>query len=215
MKLPYDFERKMRRFTISNLMNYVVGGMALVFVLDLFAPGLRLYSLLSFNWAAIMHGQVWRLVTFIFLPPNTSLLWIIFSLYFYWMVGTTLENQWGTFKFNLFYWVGILANIVAGMLMGYATNTYLNLSLFLAFAALNPNFQLLVFFVLPIKIKYLALLDVALYVYAAITGGLPTLVMIVVSLANVILFLGGDLLNNIKRDSQYWKTRRNFRKTMK
>lgn len=214
MRIPDKVQRALRKFTISGLMNYIVGAMAVVFVLDLVLP-INLYGMLALTRGGVMAGQIWRLLSFVVLPPNTSLLWILFSLYFYWLIGTVLENQWGTFKFNLFYWVGIIGNIIACMITGYADNTFLNLSLFFAFAALNPNHEVLVFFILPVKMKYLALLDAALYVYQFIVGGATVRWMIVFSLLNVILFLGGDLLNTIRREKQYWKTRYNFRKSMR
>lgn len=213
MKL-YDLERRMRRFAISNLMTYIVAGMAAMFVLHMVVPG-GVYSLFSLMRAPVLRGQIWRLITFIVLPPSTSVLWIVISLYFYWMIGSTLENQMGTVHFNLFYAVGVLGNIIAAMLTGYADNSYLNLSLFFAFAALNPNFQLMLFFFIPMPVKYLALLDAAFFLWQFITGSWATRAMIVLSLLNIILFFGGDLLNNIRRDSRYWKTRANFRRAMR
>ena len=91
----------------------------------------------------------------------------------------------------------------------------MNLSLFFAFAALMPDYQVMVFFILPVKVKYMALLDLALYTYSFIVGGFSVRMMIVFSLLNIILFLGGDIVNYVRRDSKYWKTRRNFRKAMR
>jgi hypothetical protein len=80
---------------------------------------------------------------------------------------------------------------------------------------MNPDFQLTLFFFLPVKMKYLAMLDAALYLYYFITGGLSTKLMIIFALLNLFLFLGGDIINTIRREKQYWKTRRNFRKNMR
>lgn len=214
MKWLDRLDRRARRFCIPNLMKYIVAGMGLVFILDLVMP-INLYGLLSLSMPAVRQGQIWRLVTFIFLPPSTSIIWILFSLYFYWMIGSGLESQWGSFKFNIFYLVGMLGSILAALITGSSDNTYLNLSLFLAFAAIYPNFEVRLFMILPVKMKYLALLDIVLYVWMFIVGGLSTRLTILFSLANVILFFGGDLINWIKTDSQYWKTRYNFRKTMR
>ena len=164
-KVFTSMERWFRRHSIRNLMNYIVGGMLIVYLADFLLPSLHLSSHLSLNMGLVLRGQIWRLVTFVLLPPNTSLFWIIFSLYFYWMIGSALENHWGTARFNMFYFVGIFGNILAAALTGGATNTYLNLSLFLAFAAVYPNFELMVFFFLPVKVKYLALLDVLFYAW--------------------------------------------------
>lgn len=213
LKMSFEMQRRLRRLSVRNLMNYIVGGMALCYVLAMFVPGV--YSLLSLSRAAVFRGQIWRLVTFVFLPSGGSMIGVLLSLYFYWMIGSTLESQWGTFKFNLFYFVGVLGSILAALITGYSDNTYLNLSLFLAFASLFPDYQVLLFFFLPIKMKYLALLDVVLYAWLFITGGWSARVTILLCLANVFLFVGGDFINTARREMGYWKTRYNFRKAMR
>ena len=134
-------------------MTIIVAGMGAVFLIDLFYPAtsFSLRSLLAFNRDAVLHGQIWRLITFIFIPPDSSVFFILFSLYFYWLIGSALENQWGAFRFNVYYLCGIIGTIVAGMITGYATSSYLNLSLFLAFALLYPDYQVMVFFFCPSK----------------------------------------------------------------
>lgn len=208
------FERKVGKYRIPNLMNYIVGGMGIVFLANLLLP-VNLYSLLSLNMRLVRQGQIWRLITFIFLPPSSSALWILFSLYFYWTIGSALESHWGAFRFNVFYLIGILGSIIAAIFTGYAENTYLNLSLFLAFAAIYPNYEVRVFMILPVKMKYLAILDVVLYVWMFITGGWSVRITILFALANVILFFSGHLIRQMKNDSQYWKTRYNFRRQMR
>ncbi|GHU68891.1 hypothetical protein FACS1894184_11870 [Clostridia bacterium] len=208
-------ELKARRgWYIQNLMYYIVGGMAVVFLMDFI--GMNASNMLYFDRNAIANGQVWRLVTFIFLPPSTSILWVIFSLYFYWMIGNTLENQWGSFKFNLYYLLGIIGALLAGLITGYGDNTYVNMSLFLAFAALFPDFQMYLFFFLPIKMKWLALLDVLLYAYNFIIGSWSIRAAIVLSLLNVALFFGGDIVRMIKLEAgtlrRRWAFRRNYRR---
>lgn len=207
-------ERKGRGFGIPHLMTYIVGGMGIVFIADLLLP-INLYGLLALDMARVLNGEIWRLITFVFLPPSTSALWIIFSLYFYWLIGNGLEAQWGAFRFTLFYLIGILGSILAAIFTGYVENTYLNLSLFLAFAAIYPNFEVRVFMILPVKMKYLALLDLVAYVVLFVMGTWSTRLAILFSLANVILFLGGHIIRAVKQDSQYWKTRYNFRKAMR
>lgn len=209
-----QLERKYRRYGIRNLMNYIVGGMGIVFILDLLLP-VQLSGMLTLQMNLVAKGELWRLVTFIFIPPSASIFWILFSLYFYWMIGNALETQWGAFRFTFFYLVGMLGNILAALLTGYAQNTHLNLSLFLAFAALWPNFEVNLFMFLPVKMKYLALLNLLLYGWFFISGGWSTRLTILFSLANVLLFIGGDFFRHIKQDSKYWKTRRNFRKQMR
>lgn len=214
MKWLNKLEFKLRRYSIPNLMKYIVAAMAVIFVCDYLLP-VDIYGTLALDMSRVAKGEVWRLITFIFLPPQSSILWIVFSLYFYWMLGSGLENSWGTFRFNMFYLIGIMGNILAALLTGYATNTYLNLSLFFAFAILYPDMELRLFMILPVKMKYLAILDAVLYVWMFIIGTWSTRLSILLSLANIILFFGSDLINYIRRDSQYWKTRYQFRKNMR
>jgi len=212
----YKLNQWINRISVRNLITLVTAGMGIVFVCGMLMPSLNIYGLLALSREELLRGQLWRLITFIFLPPNSSPVWILFSLYFYWMIGTALENRWGSSRFTLFYLLG-MAGSVLGVLItgGYADNTYLNLSMFLAFAILNPDFQLLIFFVIPVKMKYLALLDAALYLIAFITGTWDTRVMILMALANLFLFLGGDIINSVRTEARYFKTRRNFRRAMR
>ena len=157
-------ERKMGRFYISGLMKYIVFGMLGVFVLDMLPlPQMGMASgFLYFNRDLILQGQIWRAITFIFIPPSSSLLFIVFALYFYYILGSALENRWGSRRFNLYYLVGILGNILGGFILGFNDNTYLNMSLFLAFACLYPDFEIMLFFFLPVKMKYVAIADAVL-----------------------------------------------------
>lgn len=215
--INYDLERKLRRYTISDLMKTIVIGQGIVYILMYVWPslGYQLYSMMTLSRSAILRGQIWRLVTFVFAPPASSPLFVLFALYFYYMIGSGLERRWGKVKFNLYYGIGMLCAIVACLLTGHADNTYLNLSLFFAYAAMYPNEEVYLFGILPIKMKYLAVLDALIYLRAFIAGPWSSRVTIVLCLLNVFLFLGGDLINTIRRESQYWKTRRNFRRTMR
>ena len=216
-RINYDLERKLRRYSISNLMKYIVIGQGLVYILMYIWPSLgnTVYSMITLSRAAILRGQIWRLVTFVFAPPVSSPLFVLFALYFYYLIGTGLEARWGKVRFNLYYAVGMLCAVIACLLTGRADNTYLNLSLFFGYAAMFPNEEVLLFMLLPIKIKYLALVDVLIYLRAFIVGSASTRMTIVLCLLNVFLFLGGDLIDTIRRESKYWKTRYNFRKTMR
>lgn len=207
-------QRKLGRYAIPNLMNYLVIGMGIVFVMDMFLfpfTRLSLTNLLAFNRAAILRGQVWRLITFVLIPPNSSLLFILLSLYFYWMLGSTLENRWGRFRFNAYYLCGVIGTIIGGFITGYATNYYLNLSLFLAFAILYPDFEILLFFILPIKMKWLAIADAALLLLSAIGQGLTGWVALAFSLINVALFFGRDLVDLCKTAYRRYKWKQNWK----
>lgn len=107
-RIHFDLERKLRRYAISDLMKYIVIGQGIVFALLYIWPtlGYQLYSLITLTRTGLMRGQIWRLVTFVFVPPSSSPIFILFALYFYYMIGVGLENQWGKVKFNLYYLVG-------------------------------------------------------------------------------------------------------------
>jgi len=215
--LLWKLERKIGKLAIKNLMTYIVITMAVVFAVDLLMQNFHLSSHLYFFTPLILAGEVWRVITFIFLPPSASLIFIIFSLYFYYMIGSALENEWGTFKFNVYYFCGVLASIAAGFIMhaawgiGFMSNFYLNMSLFFAFAILYPNFQVRLFLILPIKVKWLALLNVAFFTYSLIMGDMFSRIAILVSLANLALFFGKDLFRTIERWHRKNKWRRNMR----
>lgn len=206
-----SLDRKFGRHSIPHLMYFITGVMLAVYVTDLVLGG-QVSAALYFDRSLILRGEVWRLVTFLFLPPNSSPIWILFSLYFYCLIGNGLESAWGSFRFNIFYLVGVLGAVCSGLITGYAANGFLNMSLFLAFAAIYPDHQVLVFFFLPIKIKWLALLDALYFIFAFFTGGWPSKLAILFALLNIVLFFGGDLLRNAKQQAGFWKTRYNFRK---
>lgn len=172
-------ERKLGRYAIPNLMYYIIILYAFGFALDLFVDGFYM-NYLSLNAYAILHGEVWRLITFLIQPPSTNLLFVVFTLYLYYMIGRELEYAWGSFRFNLYFFTGVLFHIIAAFLAYFLFDvvllvgtTYLNLSLFFAYAALYPNQQFYVFGVLPIKVKYLAWIDAAYFVYAILQAFMP------------------------------------------
>lgn len=207
-------ERKFGRYAIRNLMNYIVIGMGIVFLMDMFVrpfTGFSLASLLTFSKTAILRGQIWRLVTFILIPPSASMIWIFFSLYFYWLIGTTLENHWGAFRFNAYYLFGMLGAIIAGLMTGHATNLYLNLSLLLAFAILYPNHEVLFLFI-SVKMKWLAIFDAAMILLSAWGSGLSGWIALIFSLINVILFFGSDLIDAGKSAYRRYKWRQNWKR---
>lgn len=201
---------KYGRYSIRNLMMIIVVGMATVFMLNMISPVSMSYAL-AFSLADIMRGQVWRLISFIFIPPDSSLIFIVFALYLYWLMGSSLENEWGTFKFNVFYFCGFIGTMLAGLITGFATNSYLNMSLFFAFAILYPNFELRLFFMIPVKIKYLAYIDAAFFLYMLIMESWQGKIALIISLINIILFFGGDFIAVIKQARRRAKWKRDIR----
>ena len=161
---------------IPNLMRYMVIGTVAMYILCLLTQN-QAYISLSLVPGSILRGEVWRLVTFIFLPLSTSPLSLLISLYFYYWMGNMLENYWGTPKFTIYYLSGIVLTILAafiayfagGFVMMYGVH-YVNMAMFFAYAALNPNAMVLLFFFIPIKIKWLAWVDLAYFAYGVITS---------------------------------------------
>ncbi len=191
-------ERKFGRYAIHNLMYYIIILYGVGFVLNMIAPDFY-YYFLSLNPNAILHGQIWRIVTFLIQPPSDSLIFIIFALYLYYMIGTQLERQWGAFRFNLYFFIGVLFHIAASIVIYLITGniylldtTYLNLSLFFAFAATYPDVQFLLFFIIPVKVKWLAFLNGALFLYSIIQSimshSYAVAICALVSIANFLLF---------------------------
>lgn len=205
-------ERKYSHLAIKNLMYYIVFLNALIYILILIDHTGSVIPLLTLNPTLVLQGEVWRLVSYIFIPPSASPIFIIFILYFYYMVGTGLEQEWGTFKFNLYYLVGMLGTTVATFITGGgATAIYLNLSLFLAFAYIYPNFEVLLFLLLPVKVKYLAWLNWFFIGFTVMSGTLPAKAAALVSIANFFLFFGKDIYKNLQRRQQVNKNRKKFR----
>ena len=110
-------ERKMGRYAIHNLMYYIIILYVVGLVVQLFAPSFY-YQYLSLDVNAILHGQIWRIVTFIIQPPQTNYIFMIFALYLYYMLGRELENTWGAFRFNLYFFAGMLFHVIAAFEIG-------------------------------------------------------------------------------------------------
>ncbi len=218
----YKLEKAIQKVAIPNLMLYVTAGMLITYILSYLMPGVVVFmgqetnilGILSLDRSALFAGQVWRLITYIFLPPSSSPIFVIISLYFYYFIGTNLEREWGTARFNLYYLLGMLGATVAALVTGYGTNMYLNYSLFFAFAVLFPDMRVMLFFVIPIKMKYLGYLNAGFFVISLILGTWATRAAIVMSLINFFLFFGGDFIRRIREQQRYAATRRNFRRQM-
>lgn len=211
MKWLNQLERKYRKYAINNLIFYIIACNALVFFLDFIQPGGAAIDSLVLYPERILQGEIWRLLTYIFIPPAASPIWIIFVLYFYYLVGTGLEQAWGAFRFNLYYVLGMAGTTLAAFITGAGyTGVYLNLSLFLAFAHLYPDFEVLIFFILPVKVKYLAWLNWALLGFTVIFTAMPYKIAAVAALVNYFIFFGRDIYRGIKLRRQVKRNRQKF-----
>ena len=191
-RLLARLERKLGRFAIERLPSFIVGGMAIVFVLAQIRP--ELLDALTLDPSRALK-EPWRFVTYLFLPTSSSLIWVIFALYWTWLVGNSLEHEWGAFKLNVYYLLGALGTTAAAWLTHQPqANFWLNISLFFAFASLFPNYEILIFFILPIRVKWLALLALAFVALNFFGGGIGVKAAIVVALGNYLLFFAGHLL---------------------
>ncbi|NLB29799.1 MAG: rhomboid family intramembrane serine protease, partial [Clostridiales bacterium] len=147
------------KFGISRLMMYIVGGTALVFVIDMMDTTGTFLPMLMFLPDQVFKGEIWRIVTWVFIPANSNILWLAISLYFYYWIGSTLEQSWGAGKLTIYYLSGILLNVVFSLVAyrigGYyayvvLSPTYLNLSFFFAFASLYPDTRVMLMFFIPV-----------------------------------------------------------------
>lgn len=205
------------RFGIPNLILWVVIGNVAVYIMDLLSRG-TFSGILSFVPAYIFQGQIWRVVTFIFVPEASSnIFFFAISTYFYYFIGSRMEEQWGTPRFNIFYLSGILLAIVVGFLatlngLSMAVTTsmyYTNLSLFLAFASLFPDMQVLMCYVIPVRVKWLAYLDgiFLLYQVLRMVGKHQYMMALlpILAILNYLIFFGDSLLRALRWKKQQFQ----------
>jgi hypothetical protein len=218
MPLISRLERRFGRFAIPHLTTAIVAGQAALWVANLLPQGVSIDRVVL-DPAKVMQGEAWRLVTFLFTPPADRSILTVFYFLLLHLFGSTLERQWGVFRFNVFLFTGWLANVaaafVASSVMGqeaaaaagggalqlasiYASNTFFYSSLFLAFARLYPDFILNLFFVLPIRIKWLALLMWIGYAYALVTGDWTARMLILATILNYLMFFGPEHWSEFK-----------------
>ena len=175
-------------FGIPNLALFVAIGQAAVGIADILFKMDLVLALIFFR-PLILLGEVWRLVTFIFVPTNSgNPFYLLLSCYVIFWTGQMLEREWGTAKFNLFYLCGVLWSILGGMLLGAISIYYIHLSFFLVIATMYSEMQVLFMFVLPIKMKWLALLDVALILLEAVDAGWIVILLALPSFINYFIF---------------------------
>ena len=202
-------------FGIPNLMRFIIIGNAAMFFLLRMTNGEAVYFL-GFEWGAVLRGQIWRLVSFIFVPESLQPFNLI--LYFMWFIGTMLEREWGTPKFNLYYLSGVVLTILTGVISHYAFGYsfilgtyYVGMSMFLAFAALYPDAQLMLLYIIPVKAKWLALADIALFAVdaaaALLRGSWLSALLPVVALLNFLVFFWCDIVDQIDRRRSFARHR--------
>lgn len=191
-RLLARLERRLGRLAVPNLILVIVGGTAVVWLLSLLRPDFQSHLILDFN--AVRRGELWRIVTFLFIPavrPDpSSLLWEAIDLYFTWWIGSSLEQHWGSFKFDVYYAIGALATVAAAFVFGPMTNFWLNWSLVFAFATVFPDIQILLFFVVPVRVKWLGIAAAVAFAGFFAMGDANQRAAIAASAAAYVVFFG-------------------------
>jgi len=186
-------ERRFGRYAFDNLTLVLVGAQVATLVLSIARPAFA--GMLVLDPQLVRAGQYWRLFSYLFIPPSFDPLWALFALYWLYVMGSALESEWGAFKYQLYWLFGtLLTGLGAFAFDQGATNQYLLMSLFLAFATLWPRYRIMLFFVIPIEVRWLAFVDAALLLMAI--GGAEGYAKLAPALAvgNYLLFFTGPLI---------------------
>lgn len=212
MNFLNKLERKFGKYAISNISLYLILGYVVGYALQLISP--QILDFLTLNPYLILHGQIWRLVTWVIVPPSSLDIWTILMLFFYYSIGTSLERTWGTFYYNVYLFMGMIFTILGSFLvMGisyvpsisvarevYGTayyfelvarsfsTYYVNMSIFLGFAATFPEVRVLLMYIIPIKVKWLGIADAVLLIVQFFESGLVGKIIIGASLLNFVVF---------------------------
>lgn len=203
MNLFTKLERKYGRYAIPGLTKFIIIGYVVGYVLMMFAP--TAFNYLTLEPGLILRGQVWRLITWLVIPPSSLDFFTIIMLFFYYSVGTNLERAWGNFRYNVFIFGGVILTIIGAFIayfiasagmpkgsipgVGYAFSTYyICLSMFLGFAATYPDMRVLLYFIIPIKVKWLSAVYVASIIYTFINTSWIGRVAILASVVNFLIF---------------------------
>lgn len=200
-------ERKLGKYALPHLMNYLIGGYVIGYILYYaqLLTGWTFFSLMTLEPYYIIHNfQFWRIITWVLIPPQDNLLFAIIMCFFYWQLGNVLEQTWGTFRFNVYIFGGILCTVISAFILyglmtlglgtepvgmsGLFSTSYINMSIFLAFAVCYPDMQVMLYFIIPIKMKWMALVYAVLVGFNAIMSGWVARAAIIASLMNFVIF---------------------------
>lgn len=201
-------EKKFGRYAINNLIIYLLIGYAIGYLLQFGQrfTGVGYINYLTLEPYYILRGQVWRLISWVIIPPDTSVIWAVIMFMLYYQLGTTLERTWGAFKFNVYIFGGMLFTVLGAFIVfaiyggsipvgfiGMTTSTYyINLSIFLAFSTCFPDMQVLLYFIIPIKMKWMSIFYLVIIGYEVVkylvAGAFFAAVPIIASLLNFFIF---------------------------
>ena len=201
-------EKKFGRYAINNLIIYPLIGYAIGYLLQFGQrfTGVGYINYLTLEPYYILRGQVWRLISWVIIPPDTSVIWAVIMFMLYYQLGTTLERTWGAFRFNVYIFGGMLFTVLGAFIVfaiyggsiptgfiGMTTSTYyINLSIFLAFSTCFPDMQVLLYFIIPIKMKWMSIFYLVIIGYEVVkylvAGAFFAAVPIIASLLNFFIF---------------------------
>jgi hypothetical protein len=206
MKFINRVERKFGDYAIPNLTLYLIVFQGMTFFMSYVHPDFLDKLVLTHD--ALFAGEWWRLLTVLIVPPAMMHpVWLIFYLFLYFMVGTALEAQWGAFRYNLYILVGYLITVLAALIpLAVVSNFFLMESIFLAFAWLYPDFQFLLFFIFPVKVKWLGLVGWISFLIAFVTGSWATKAEVAGGTVNFLLFFWDDLLQAVRTSRRKFKS---------
>lgn len=199
-------ERKIGKYAIPNLMIYLIAAYCIGFVIYTVNPNFML--MLTLSPYHILHGQVWRLITWILMPTDTRVFSLLIMALLYYQLGSALERSWGTFRFNVYIFGGMLFTVIGAFILYgiYAaagtgsletislissltfTTNYINLTIFLAFAVMYPEMQILLFFIIPVKMKWMAVVYAVLIAINLILTSWGGRIAIIMSILNFLIF---------------------------
>lgn len=202
MNFLNKMERKFGKYAIENLTFWLIGIYVLGYIIEFTMPAVL--SLLTLEPVHIFQGQIWRIVSWILIPPSTSLIFMIIMLMCYYFIGTSIERTLGNFRYNVYLLGGMLISILAALglygvyylatgkvLVGignYFSTNYINMSLFLTFAVLFPQAQFRLYFIIPVKAKWMGIIEAVWAAFMFINGNLAQRVAVLASLANFLIF---------------------------
>ena len=206
MNFLNKMERKIGKYAIPNLMIYLIAAYCIGFVIYTVNPNFML--MLTLSPYHILHGQVWRLITWILMPTDTRVFSLLIMALLYYQLGSALERSWGTFRFNVYIFGGMLFTVIGAFILYgiYAaagtgsletislissltfTTNYINLTIFLAFAVMYPEMQIILFFIIPVKMKWMAVVYAVLIAINLILTSWGGRIAIIMSILNFLIF---------------------------
>ncbi|NNE93417.1 MAG: hypothetical protein HKN23_17365 [Verrucomicrobiales bacterium] len=209
-------ERKFGKLAIPGLLRWIATFQLAVWALS-FMPNSQIISSLDMNAGAILSGQVWRIFTWMFVPFSMHFIWIIFGVLIFWLISDSLESAWGVFRANVFAAATLFLVSVTGFLLSFASgglgsimSVFLYMLMFIAFATLFPNYEFRLFFLIPVKVKWLALIDVAMIVAMVVMAPIAIFVVIPGFIPYFLVFVP-TFFQNIKNRGEAAVRRERFK----